>query len=692
MKNPVSVLRTTTAIMISLSLVGANGAAAGTGVQAFQLAQADQVQGAGEAEATGQAVAGSEGAEAEAAEGAEAEVQAGEAEVQVEAQSEQAVEAQPEQAAEPQPEQAAEPQATEAQAAEGETTSVDQTEAEAPAGDLSVTETPPAEGTAEQAAEGGAETVIEAQATDTQATDTQATETQATGTQESGVQATETQATETQATETQATETQATGTQESGVQATETQATETQATETQATETQATETQEAETQESEAQESEAQATETQEAETQEAETQESEAQATETQATETQATETQAAEQETTDQQAAETDEAEVVEEVSEEEIEEATSAGEDVVVEEETTAADLQAQLEELRQQQVDLQTQLNEAAATSEEEVVTDETSRSADEEAVVRDDDDDNEIWKYLGAAAAGAAVGAIVPALGGRLVQDQGDRVIVERGGEFFVRSDENQLLRQPGTTVQTEEFESGITRTTVTREDGSKIVTVRNPGGFILRRTRITPDGQEIVLLQQTPEEVYSFGEWEDTLPEVTAHKVQTVDYSDASSAELHDALYAQPTYDFERSFPLQAVREVERVRELVPAVDLPINFASGSAAIERTEVEELTQLGRMMADAVEENPREIFLVEGHTDAVGSNLMNLALSDRRAEAVALALTQYFDVPPENLVVQGYGERYLKEETEASSATNRRATVRRITPLIDQVASR
>ena len=92
-------------------------------------------------------------------------------------------------------------------------------------------------------------------------------------------------------------------------------------------------------------------------------------------------------------------------------------------------------------------------------------------------------------------------------------------------------------------------------------------------------------------------------------------------------------------YELERSFPLQAVREVEQVRGLVPAIDLPINFETGSAAIRISEVEELTRLGRIMADIIARNPREIFLVEGHTDAVGSNVMNLALSDRRAEAVA-----------------------------------------------------
>jgi outer membrane protein OmpA-like peptidoglycan-associated protein len=54
-------------------------------------------------------------------------------------------------------------------------------------------------------------------------------------------------------------------------------------------------------------------------------------------------------------------------------------------------------------------------------------------------------------------------------------------------------------------------------------------------------------------------------------------------------------------------------------------------------------------------------------------------------------VALALTENFAIPPENLVVQGYGERFLRVETEAAEEENRRATVRRITPLLTAVAS-
>jgi outer membrane protein OmpA-like peptidoglycan-associated protein len=140
----------------------------------------------------------------------------------------------------------------------------------------------------------------------------------------------------------------------------------------------------------------------------------------------------------------------------------------------------------------------------------------------------------------------------------------------------------------------------------------------------------------------------------------------------------------------DRRYSLAQVREVQAVRAMAPAIQLDnVTFETGSAAISPSQAEELNELGQLLSRMIEENPREIFLVEGHTDAVGDAVMNLALSDRRAESVALALTEYFDVPPENLVVQGYGERYLRVQTDEAERLNRRAGVRRITQLL-QVA--
>jgi len=49
-------------------------------------------------------------------------------------------------------------------------------------------------------------------------------------------------------------------------------------------------------------------------------------------------------------------------------------------------------------------------------------------------------------------------------------------------------------------------------------------------------------------------------------------------------------------------------------------------------------------------------------------------------------VALALTEYFEVPAANLITQGYGESNLKIAQEGDIRENRRAAIRNITDLL------
>ena len=83
-------------------------------------------------------------------------------------------------------------------------------------------------------------------------------------------------------------------------------------------------------------------------------------------------------------------------------------------------------------------------------------------------------------------------------------------------------------------------------------------------------------------------------------------------------------------------------------------------------------------------------PKATITIDTDASNVNTNA-NLALSDRRAEAVAEALTNAFGIPPENLSTQGYGEQYLKVNTSAPERQNRRVAIRRITPLVAPVAS-
>ncbi|MCL7466822.1 OmpA family protein [Phaeovulum sp. NW3] len=331
----------------------------------------------------------------------------------------------------------------------------------------------------------------------------------------------------------------------------------------------------------------------------------------------------------------------------------------------------------------------------ATVVEETVTEETARSSAEEFITnlsatestareRDDDGLSDGQKAVLLGLGALAVGAMLDN-NRRVEVNSGDRIVVTNpDGSYQVIKDDNALLRKPGSTVRTETFADGSTRTTVLREDGARIVTLYDPQLRIISRVRVEPDGREYVLIDDSrgadPVDVRSLP------PAAPAMSFSGSDDEEALRAAL------QRETGVARAFSLAQVRQIEPVRALAPVIDVDaITFETGSAAIRPEQARALSRLGRLVQDTIALNPREIFLVEGHTDAVGAEAYNLALSDRRAESVALALTEYFGVPPENLVVQGYGEEFLKVPTQDAERENRRVSLRRITDLLRVTAA-
>ncbi len=320
-----------------------------------------------------------------------------------------------------------------------------------------------------------------------------------------------------------------------------------------------------------------------------------------------------------------------------------------------------------------------------TSDEDFKTDVVSEES-ETPVIKKRSGLSDLEKFGLVVLGGLVVGSLLKN-GDKVVSNTGDRVVVEKGdGSYVVLKDDDTLLRQPGSTVSTETFNDGSTRTTVERDDGSRIVTIRDASGRVLRRAKVNPDGSQVLLL--------------DDLAEVAPIDVTTLPKpqpgrflvsTDSEDAALQAALLAVQAGEAGRAFSLRQIRDYPEVRALAPRMDVEsITFETGSAAIRATEAEKLARLGRLMTDLIARNPAEMFLIEGHTDAVGAASYNLALSDRRAESLALALTEYFDVPPENLVVQGYGETELRIETDGNEPRNRRAEVLMISPLLQKLA--
>ena len=116
----------------------------------------------------------------------------------------------------------------------------------------------------------------------------------------------------------------------------------------------------------------------------------------------------------------------------------------------------------------------------------------------------------------------------------------------------------------------------------------------------------------------------------------------------------------------------------------MPRVDLDtVTFDTGSWEVTPDQVDRLAAIADSINRAVAANPSEVFLVEGHTDAVGPRLTTC-----RCQTGARNRSDWcsFAVPAENLTTQGYGEQYLKVPTQGPERANRRVTMRRITPLL------
>ena len=294
------------------------------------------------------------------------------------------------------------------------------------------------------------------------------------------------------------------------------------------------------------------------------------------------------------------------------------------------------------------------------------------------------------ELIGAAAAGAAIGAVIPVIGGRIIADEGDRFVVERSGVLTVRKDESALLRDRANTVEYERLASGRVRETITRPNGVRIVTLRDAGGYVLKRTRILPNGDEIVLFDWRNETNPRFVDYDKTLPPirlVIPIDVYIVVSSRTDRRSLYDVFQAPPVEEIHSGYSLREVRENRRLRDIVRRVDLDtITFEPGSASVPASQVSLLGDIAGGMLDVINQDTRAVFLIEGHTDAVGAEIYNLMLSDRRAETVARILSEGFGVPPENLVTEGYGEQFLKLETQVSEPQNCRVTVRNISPLL------
>ncbi len=89
---------------------------------------------------------------------------------------------------------------------------------------------------------------------------------------------------------------------------------------------------------------------------------------------------------------------------------------------------------------------------------------------------------------------------------------------------------------------------------------------------------------------------------------------------------------------------------------------------------------ELTKLGQALAKP--QFSQVTWLIEGHTDAMGSDEYNQRLSEQRAQAAERYLIECCGIDPRRLVAIGKGERELYDPEHPTASVNRRVRLRPI----------
>ena len=108
--------------------------------------------------------------------------------------------------------------------------------------------------------------------------------------------------------------------------------------------------------------------------------------------------------------------------------------------------------------------------------------------------------------------------------------------------------------------------------------------------------------------------------------------------------------------------------------EEIARFELQVNFDFDESVIRDEDVPEIEDL----AEFLREYDGVMLQLEGHTDNIGTQLYNLDLSQRRADAVRDMLIADFGISPGRVTAQGFGEQLpvADNETDAGREANRR----------------
>jgi len=147
------------------------------------------------------------------------------------------------------------------------------------------------------------------------------------------------------------------------------------------------------------------------------------------------------------------------------------------------------------------------------------------------------------------------------------------------------------------------------------------------------------------------------------------------------------ALTAPPPSGFERRVDMHTFVTDQSYRDAIPRIEVDtVHFGYNEGFLREEELGNIDAIARIIERIVRYRPREVFLIEGHTDAPGSDAYNIKLSRLRAASVKAMLVKYYAISPKNLKDVGVGDHFLKIPTPDAEPENRRVTIVRATPYL------
>jgi len=114
-----------------------------------------------------------------------------------------------------------------------------------------------------------------------------------------------------------------------------------------------------------------------------------------------------------------------------------------------------------------------------------------------------------------------------------------------------------------------------------------------------------------------------------------------------------------------------------------PSINIKVYFEFDSAILRPETKGTLDDLAAALNSEALKGYR--FEIAGHTDAVGNNEYNIALSERRARSVLDYLVTEFSIDASRLETVGFGEERLLDPTDPEGDINRRVQITRLNKL-------